>query len=111
MATITDALIQEITDVIVQTVNPQQVILFGSLACGAGGPDSDLDILIVKDQAPGLGQSRRQEMAQLWRLLARFDISKDILIYSRDEIERWRDTKNHIIAHALREGRLLYERS
>ncbi len=35
-------------------------------------------------------------------------VAKDILIYSRDEVERWRNTRNHIIARALREGKVLY---
>ncbi|MGH7565020.1 MAG: hypothetical protein ACREK5_11465 [Gemmatimonadota bacterium] len=38
-------------------------------------------------------------------------VAKDILLYSADELERWRDSPNHIIGRALRQGRVLYERS
>lgn len=106
-----DDLIQEMTKIIVDAVNPQQIILFGSYARGTADPKSDLDFIIVTDRPFTPGHSRRQEMARLWRLLARFAIPKDILIYRRDEVERWRHTKNHVIAHALREGKLLYERT
>ena len=34
-----------------------------------------------------------------------------MLVYSRDEIERWRDSLNHVTARALREGRVLYDRA
>ena len=111
MVTLTDELIQEMTDVIVQAVNPQQVILFGSRSQHTARPDSDIDLLIVEDRPFGPDRSRREEMARLWRLLARFPVAKDILVYSRDEVERWQHFQNHIIARAFREGRLLYERS
>lgn len=111
MTLLTDELIQKMTDIIVHAVNPQQVILFGSYTRDTMRQDSDLDFLIVEDQPFRPEWSRWQQMAHLWRLLAHFPIAKDILIYSRDEVEHWRHTKNHVIARALREGRLLYERT
>jgi uncharacterized protein len=47
-------------------------------------------------------------MTRLWRALGGFAIAKDILVYSHDEVERWRSARNHVIARALQEGRLLY---
>jgi predicted nucleotidyltransferase len=111
MEPVTDPLIKEITDIIVEEVNPRQVILFGSRARGTAGADSDLDFLIVQDKPFGPGHSRRQEMARLWRRLAHFPTSQDFLIFTPQEIEEWRDTKNHVIARALEEGKLLYERA
>lgn len=108
---ITDTLIQQMTNVIVEKLNPQQVILFGSQARGTARLDSDIDLLIVAAEPFRPGRSRRQEMTKAWRLLASFGISTDILVYSQDEIEQWRDTKNHVVARALREGKVLYERS
>jgi hypothetical protein len=40
-----------------------------------------------------------------------FRVPKDVLVYSRDEFEKWEDSLNHVVAHAVREGKLLYERS
>jgi len=34
---------------IVRKFQPEQVILFGSHACGEAGPDSDVDLLVVMD--------------------------------------------------------------
>jgi predicted nucleotidyltransferase len=106
----TEQLIQKITEIIVQEMNPKEVILFGSQARGAARPDSDLDFLIVQDQPLSPGETRRQTLAKLWRRLAHFPVSQDFLVYTPDEIEEWRNTKNHVIARALREGKLLYER-
>ncbi len=41
--------IQKVLRRLVQGYQPQQVILFGSLAYGNPDPDSDIDLLIVKD--------------------------------------------------------------
>ena len=111
MIQVTDQVLKEIVDVIVQAVSPEQIILFGSRSLGEARPDSDLDLLVVESEGFDKGRSRRKEMARLWRILARFAVSKDILVYSREEIERWRGSLNHVVARALREGRVLYERS
>ena len=104
----TPALIREMADVVSQEVQPEAIVLFGSHATGQARPDSDVDLLVIETEPFGKHRDRRQEMARLWRVLARFMVAKDILVYSRDEVERWRNTRNHIIARALREGKVLY---
>lgn len=106
-----EKLIEEMTAIIVREVDPKQVILFGSQARGTARPESDLDFLIVQDHPFVPGQTRRKQMGRIWRLLARFPISQDILVYTPDEVEEWKQSKNHVIARALREGRLVYERA
>lgn len=46
----------------------------------------------------------------LWRALARFPVPKDIVVYSEAEAAAWKDSPGHLVARALREGRVLYER-
>jgi len=110
MAGTGEQFLQDIVRVIVDTVDPEQIVLFGSQARQDSGPASDIDLLIVKSEPFDVVRSRRKEMALLWRALARFPIAKDILLYSRDEVEYWRDSLNNVVARALREGRVLYER-
>jgi uncharacterized protein len=110
MATTDEAAVRAMTERIVETVHPRMVVLFGSRARGAARPDSDADFLVVEDQSFGPQRSRYRETARIIRALAGFGIAKDVLVYSLDEVERWKDAKNHVIAHALREGRILYDR-
>ena len=111
MDALTDQMLAEIVATIVRAVDPQRIILFGSRATGTARPDSDLDLLIVGERPFGNGHSRRQELANLWRLLARFRIPKDLLLFTVEEVEHWQASANHIIGRALREGRVLHARS
>jgi predicted nucleotidyltransferase len=110
MIPVTDQLLQDIYDKIVAAVHPKMVILFGSYARGTAGPDSDLDFIVVEDGPYGPERSRRAEMVKLWRLLRDVRVPKDFLVFTPEEIEKWRDSPNHVVAHALREGRVMYER-
>jgi predicted nucleotidyltransferase len=111
MNMLTESMLNEMVKVIVQEARPRRIILFGSHARGSTTPNSDVDLLIIDDEPFGVGRSRRKEMALLWRSLARFFIPIDILLYSTEEVEQWRTSRNHVIAEALREGRVIYERN
>ena len=104
------ALIDRMVRMIVDEVDPEQVILFGSRARGDATENSDVDLLVVETGPFGADRNRLTEEASLYRALAGLGVRKDILIYSRDEVEYWRDSLNNVVARALREGKVLYER-
>ena len=110
MAPVTDALLDQMVQAIVAEVDPEQVILFGSRARGDAREDSDVDLVVVEAEPFGQGRSRHQEAVRLYKVLAGSGVPKDILVYSRDDVEYWRDSLNHVLARALREGKVLYER-
>ena len=110
MTRVDDALLERMVRVIVDEVDPEQVILFGSRARGDARTDSDVDLVIVEAAPFGPGRNRRAEAARLWRALSGFRVPKDILVFSRTEVDYWRDSLNHVLARALREGKVLYER-
>jgi len=101
--------IDAIGEAIVGAVHPEMIVVFGSHARGEAGPDSDLDLLIVERESFA-HRSRRNEVAKIRRALAGFAVAKDILVFGPFELRRWRNTANHVIARALREGNVLYER-
>lgn len=110
MVPVTDALLNQMVQAIVAEVDPEQVILFGSRGRGDAREDSDVDLVVVEAEPFGKTRSRRLEAARVYEAVAGFDALTDILIYSRDEVEYWRDSVNHVLARALREGKVLYER-
>ena len=108
MSIATEELIHRMAAVVAREVNPEAIILFGSHATGDARPDSDVDLLVVESTPFGPNKDRRKEMTRLWRALAGFAVAKDILVYSREEVERWRGARNHVIARALREGKVIH---
>ncbi len=108
VAVATEEMIREMVAVVVREVDPQAIVLFGSHATGDATADSDVDLLVVEQTPFGPQKDRRREMTRLWKALSGFEVAKDILVYSRAEVDRWRDARNHIIGRALREGKLVY---
>ncbi|GAB0056040.1 hypothetical protein SIID45300_00339 [Candidatus Magnetaquicoccaceae bacterium FCR-1] len=106
---ITDADLAAMSASIVETVHPERIVLFGSHARGDTNDDSDIDLLVVVEDG-FQERSRWKELQKIRRKLASFPLPKDILLYSREEVARWQHSANHIITHAIQEGRLLYER-
>lgn len=106
----TDQVVSAMVDAIVAEVDPEQVILFGSRARGEERRASDIDLVVIEAEPFGDGRSRHAEMVRIDIALAGFRVPTDVLVYSRDEVEYWRDSINHVLARALREGRVLYER-
>jgi len=110
MIAVTDEVLQQMVRAIVREVDPEQIWLFGSRARGEGGPDSDVDLLVVEREPFGPARSRFGEVGRVRRALSAFRVPKDILVFSADEVQHWRDSLNHIIAECIRQGRLLYDR-
>jgi len=81
----------------------QQVILIGSFAAGRRDLFTDLDLVVVMD-SPLDFVTRSAELGR--RLQA--DVALDLLVYTPDEIERMRERP--FLRHALKTGKVLYER-
>lgn len=84
---------------------PDKVILFGSLATGATGEWSDIDLVIVKNTDSRF-LDRIKEVLQL--LQPRVGV--DILVYTPEEIERLSHERGFIRAEIQEKGKVLYER-
>ena len=89
---------------VVEVVEPERVILFGSVVRGEMNRHSDVDLLVVKD-APDL----RRLTAKVYRRLYGVGAAVDIVMVTPQDVERYRDNHALIIKPALREGTVMYE--
>lgn len=105
-----EVLLQQMVRTIINEVAPETIILFGSRARGDARADSDVDLLVVETEPFSPQRSRRKEAARLYMALRGLAVSKDILLYSRDEFEHWKNSPNHVVGRAHREGRVLHAR-
>lgn len=111
MTRLVDETIGRLVQLIVEEVDPEQVILFGSRARGDERKDSDIDLIVVESAPFGTARSRRKEVARLYDAVSEFDANTDILVYSRAELDAWRNSRNHILGRAVREGQVVHERT
>jgi len=101
-----DAVLEEVVRRLVNAVNPDRIYLFGSRARGDHAPDSDVDLLIVRDST----EPRHRRAIPAYRALRGMAVPKDLLWFTPQEVAEWRGVTNHVLHQALREGRLLYEK-
>jgi uncharacterized protein len=92
---------------IVRDCDPVKIILFGSHARGEAGPESDIDLLVVLPEVA----NKRQAAVAIRRLLTDLPVPKDIVVTTPEEIARRGDLVGTVLRPALREGKVLYERS
>lgn len=99
-------LLEEVVRRIVSAVDPDRIVLFGSQAEGTAGEGSDLDLLVVmRSDLP-----RPRRAAAVYRALAGLLIPKDVVVYTPEEVDLWRDVPEAFVTTVLRRGRVLYER-
>lgn len=107
MGQVSEHLLHEMTDRLVATLHPEQVILFGSHAWGTPDEGSDVDLYVIvseSDERP-LQRVRRARAS-----LADIVVAKDILVRTRAEVEKYRHVYASLESQVLEKGRVLYER-
>ena len=104
---VTDELLKEATERIVDALAPERVILFGSYAEGQATADSDLDLLVVTERPV----SRKERLARMQDLFRDMPLPIQVITISRQEFEETRDVIGGIAYPAAKYGRVIYEKS
>jgi predicted nucleotidyltransferase len=102
--TVASPVLADIVRRIVEVARPQQIVLFGSAARGEMGPDSDVDLLVVKS-----GRFHRGRLVEaIYRNLRGAGAPVDVVVATPEEIERYRNDTCLIVSPALRDGKVIY---
>ncbi len=104
-----DQQINILVNIITQTADPEQVILFGSQASGAARVESDYDFMVVVRNV----ENERQVSRRIYRALLekRVGVAVDLVVVNADKLAKRRDTPGFIYRRALQEGQVCYERT
>ena len=105
MKTLDNSLLQVATQRLVAEFQPDQIWLYGSHAWGNPHDDSDVDLLVVishSEETP----IRRSQRAH--RCLRGLQMPKDVLVETRQEIDRVSVMKTSLENDILNRGRKLY---
>ena len=104
MQPITEELIQEVKNRIVSEVHPEKIVLFGSYAYGTPTKDSDLDLLVIlKTKEP-----MHKRGVRIRKSLRDISTPKDILVYTPQEVEKWKNASTAFITTILKKGKVIY---
>lgn len=103
-----DEWLPDVIERIVERFDPLRIILFGSLARGEMGYDSDIDLLVVFPNVEW--ENKRKLAVEIRRALADVPVPIDVLVTDPDEISRRGDLVGTVLRPALREGKVLHER-
>ncbi|MBM3242464.1 nucleotidyltransferase domain-containing protein [Candidatus Poribacteria bacterium] len=96
--------LREIIRRIVEVAHPEKIFLFGSAAQGEMGPNSDVDLLVIKS-----GEfDQSQVVGDIYMNLFGVGQAVDVILATPEQVERYRNTHCLIIAPALREGKEVY---
>ena len=107
MKVVEETVLDEITRRLVRTFEPEQVILFGSHAWGAPNDDSDVDILVIVADS---GEPLIDRCQRGHECLEGLDVSKDVLVRTRAEVDLFRDVYTSLECRILEQGKVLYDR-
>jgi predicted nucleotidyltransferase len=107
MKTIPPGLLEEMTRRLAAEFQPEAVILFGSHAWGQPSADSDVDLLVI---LPGDTPPHVQDESRAYRCLRGLPTSKDILLKSRAQVERYRRVPASLERRIMEHGKVLYGR-
>ena len=99
-----EEILGEIIHRIVEIAHPEKIILFGSAAREEMGPNSDVDLLVVKSGE--FDQSRL--VGDIYVNLHGVGQAVDVILATPEQVEQYRNTHCLIIAPALREGKEVY---
>jgi uncharacterized protein len=100
-------LLDEIVARLTDEFDPEQIILFGSHAWGEPNDDSDLDLCVIVAES-NERPARRSQKAHL--CLGDLPVPKDIVVMTREEIEKFRDVYASLECLILEKGKVLYDR-
>jgi predicted nucleotidyltransferase len=95
--------INQIIKTINSVSNPEAVYLFGSYADGTATEDSDLDLLVIKNNIP----DKMQELLRIKKSIISDEYSIDLLLYSEDEFEQKKSQGWKLFSEIEKKGKLI----
>lgn len=98
-------IIDQIVKAVLNVVEADKIILFGSQARGDAKKDSDYDILIIKDNI----EDQRTTLRKLYRQMIGIEVGVDIILKTSKDVEKSKTMFVSATKEALNEGIIIYE--
>lgn len=103
MRNVSSQKIKNVTEKIVKKYKPEKIILFGSYAWGKPHPDSDVDLLVVKETRNPFRLSRDIDGALFPR-----PFPLDLFVFTPQQVKQRESMGDFFIQDILSKGKVLY---
>jgi predicted nucleotidyltransferase len=100
--------LEEVKRRLIEAYNPVAIYVFGSYAWGTPTEESDLDLLVVIDESDEKSYKRP---VVGYRALRGLDISKDLIVKTKDEFENSASNITTLVYKIKKSGKLIYARA
>ena len=105
MKNLPQTILDQAVERLVAEFQPDAIYLFGSHAWGTPTDDSDVDFMvIVRDSR----EKAVRRMQRAHRCLRGLGISKDVLVPTRTQVDRYKHLRASLFHQVLAKGRKLY---
>jgi predicted nucleotidyltransferase len=105
MKTISQDLLEKAVERLKTEFQPEQIYLFGSHAWGTPTEDSDVDFMVIVRDS---GEKAIRRMQRAHRCLSGLGFSKDVLVPTRAQVDRYKHLRASLFHQVLANGRKLY---
>ncbi len=106
---IEESVMHSLVQTLAEALRPEKIILFGSLARGETGPDSDIDLFVQVPAGEDAGEAARKGYAAIRPLRDILPRGVDLVVKDRSFVERYGDLVGSVVRTVKREGKLLYD--
>lgn len=101
---------EKITEALVSTVSPEQIIIFGSYARGEATKDSDLDLMVLVDPSQANFDTTIKCRIAVREAMTPANLSFDLVLQSVSMFDQQKRIKGSLQETIAKEGRILYAR-
>jgi len=99
--------LKQIVQRLVEGLQPEQIILFGSHAYGKPTEGSDLDIIVIVSESREPAHRRAQ---RAYGYVGAVGVPKDLVVLTREEFQRQANVATSLARRVKEKGTILYER-
>lgn len=96
--------IKKVADKIAKEQRPEKIILFGSYAWGEPGPDSDVDLFVVKET-----ENTREKAMEIDGSIFPRPFPIDLIVYTPAKLKRELNLEEPFVSKITKEGKVLFE--
>ncbi len=98
--------LEKLKENIIKKYKPEKIILFGSYAWGKPGPDSDVDLFVIKET-----ENTRETAREIDGSIFPRPFPLDLIVYTAGQVDRRRKIGDPFIINILTKGKVLYAKN